>query len=437
MRWLVFLARFKRGFMVKSFMFAAPLVMAVGCKTQAPNYCEDAPFHDCRLVDAGVDAAKKCESNAECQAPAAVCDVAGTKTCVECTATDDAVCMGAEPVCGADNACRKCAAHSECDSQVCLPDGTCAASNSVAYVDGAAPAANTACTLVSKCNTVTKALAANKPMVKIAGTVDDRVSIQNKNVQLIGDAGAKLTSSSTGVLLSISGSSVVSVWKLHVANAVGGAPLGVGVQAQLTGGSLTLTESKVSGCQETGVTVTGGTVAVTRSEIVGNRGGGMTVASAIFKISNTVIADNGDVGAAGSDIGGITLSSSSSGNIFDDNTIVANRNRAAAADTPGIKCAVANFIARRNIVTSNAQNTTYPAQLQGGCVFEQSFVEPGSDVNALKFADPARADYHLTAASPASVRDVPGVTTCSGVDLDGDARPQNGLCDLGADEFKP
>ena len=46
-------------------------------------------------------------------------------------------------------------------------------------------------------------------------------------------------------------------------------------------------------------------------------------------------------------------------------------------------------------------------------------------------------NFHLTAASPATVRDVAGLTTCPGNDIDGEARPFNALCDLGADKFKP
>lgn len=419
---------------MKRFSFCVVIATLGACKTAYSNYCEDAPLHNCQNA---VDAATKCASNAECMAPAGVCDLAGTQTCVECTATDDAACTGLEPVCGSDHACRKCEAHGECDSKVCLSDGSCAAPASVAYVDGAAPAGNTACTATMKCNTVTKALAANKPIVKVEGTVDDRVAIQNKNVQLIGGAGAKLMSSSNGTIVTIGGSSVVSLTDLAVADA-SGATVGFGVQLQPgASGSLSMKGGKITGCREAGVSVGSGTVVIDRSVIASNKGGGLIVANATFKVTNSLIVDNGDPATNGSIFGGVSLESVASNNVFDDNTVVSNRNRESSADSPGVKCSVANFVAKRNIVSSNAQGTTYPAQLQGRCMFMQSFVESGGDGNPLKFADPSQLNYHLTAASPATVRDVEGVTSCGGVDIDGDARPQNGVCDLGADEFKP
>ena len=58
----------------------------------------------------------------------------------------------------------------------------------------------------------------------------------------------------------------------------------------------------------------------------------------------------------------------------------------------------------------------------------------GHDLKFVSLSAPL--DLHLTAASPATVRDVAGVTACSGPDIDGDLRPQGGLCDFGADENK-
>src|SRR5574341_603152 len=74
------------------------------------NYCEDHPYDNCRLMwDA---AGTGCTSNAACEVPTAVCDVDGTKTCVQCIAPDQAsACTGTTPVCGADHMCRACAAH--------------------------------------------------------------------------------------------------------------------------------------------------------------------------------------------------------------------------------------------------------------------------------------------------------------------------------------
>ena len=53
------------------------------------------------------------------------------------------------------------------------------------------------------------------------------------------------------------------------------------------------------------------------------------------------------------------------------------------------------------------------------------------------FENVVTLNFHLTAASTGTVRDVLGLTTCPGNDIDGEARPFNVLCDLGADEYKP
>ena len=45
-------------------------------------------------------------------------------------------------------------------------------------------------------------------------------------------------------------------------------------------------------------------------------------------------------------------------------------------------------------------------------------------------------DFHLTATSPSSVLNVPD-NVCTGIDFDGDTRPQQVYCDFGADEFRP
>jgi hypothetical protein len=98
---------------------------------------------------------------------------------------------------------------------------------------------------------------------------------------------------------------------------------------------------------------------------------------------------------------------------------------------------VTNLVAPGNIVTSNNEGLTFPAQIKGACSFGNSFTAPGSEVNDLKFKSITTnpPDLHLTAASPATVLDAGGA--CTGVDVDGDARPQGAACDLGADEVKP
>ncbi|MDX2089942.1 MAG: hypothetical protein SFX73_18950, partial [Kofleriaceae bacterium] len=116
----------------------------VSCKKENAGYCEQTPTpSDCPQPDMG----SGCTSDDEC--PGQVCDI-GAGACVQCTPANAAACTAATPVCDPDDrACRGCEAHSECPSDACLPDGTCALDTQVAYV--AASGASTQCTQSSPC----------------------------------------------------------------------------------------------------------------------------------------------------------------------------------------------------------------------------------------------------------------------------------------------
>jgi len=104
------------------------ILVSTGCKSN-PNYCPDNPDDNCTE-----DAGTSCKDNTQCVSSRGVCDTR-SMTCVQCTAAEPAACGGASPVCGADDSCHGCSSHAECpDSNVCLPDGSCAATGDVAYV---------------------------------------------------------------------------------------------------------------------------------------------------------------------------------------------------------------------------------------------------------------------------------------------------------------
>ncbi len=79
----------------------------------------------------------------------------------------------------------------------------------------------------------------------------------------------------------------------------------------------------------------------------------------------------------------------------------------------------------RNAKGANSQ----APQTDGDCTYGKSVLtapNPGFR---------SATDYHLTAATPAgTIRDA--LDCGNSEDIDGDARPQAGKCDLGADEFK-
>jgi len=73
------------------------------CSKDNPNYCENAPDHNC---------------NSMTEQPDAPTGPTGCASATDCT-TQSA------PVCGSDHTCRVCELHSECGSSACLPTGAC------------------------------------------------------------------------------------------------------------------------------------------------------------------------------------------------------------------------------------------------------------------------------------------------------------------------
>ncbi len=416
-------------------VFFLAVLSLLGCEHVNSNYCEGAPHSNCKdLVDAPIDGPPTgCKAMPSlCTGTTPACDMVADK-CVECTVASHDLCTGAEPVCGTEQACRGCTAHSECASEVCLPDGSCAAEGDVAYVNGGA-GTGTACTYTAPCKTLTAAIGTPKSIVKVKGMLNDRVSV-GRTVKIFADTDGELRSTSNGPLLTTTGAAIVEIYDLTIADA-SGANVGYGVQVGANT-TLTLTRGKVIGCREAGITASGGTVIVSGATITGNKGGGISVANGSFKLTNNVIAENGDASAGGSTFGGVSLTSTANDNVFEQNTVVFNH---SLIGNPGASCsAVAAFHGRRNIITSNNLGLTFPASQSVGCADIESYTAAGTSSNDLHFAAiaPAPINFHLTAASPATVRDVAGLTTCSGRDIDGDPRPLNTLCDIGADEFKP
>jgi len=468
---------------MKTYAFALAMIVVAGCHKDN-NYCPGAnPDNSCAEIDAKV--ADGCSSNATCTAPKAVCDLAGSKTCVQCVAPDDtSACTATSPVCGNDHTCRGCTAHTDCPvSDVCLPDGSCADTSVVAYV---APTGtdNTSCTKATPCTKVAKALATSRPYVKFTGTTDEQVSINNQNATLLADPGAKLTyTTGTGILLKIDGTSVVSIFDLEIADALGttGASIslqngntatvtlqrvkidgngGAGVTASggtLTvtqstisgntgggitasgGGTLTVTQSTISGNTGGGITASGGgTLTVTQSTISGNTGGGITVgAGTTFILVGNIFFLNGNGSAS---VGGVSImTSQSTTNRLEFNSF--NKNTTQDGVASAIYCVAGTFTARNNILSGNGTQTQLD-QTGGSCTHAYSIVRPGalpagtgnSAADPL-FVNTTTGDLHIQTSSPAHAAADPSsnLTGVAAKDLDGD--PRVAPADIGADQL--
>ena len=268
---------------------------ATGCKHTEPNYCEDVPVtHNC--MDK-IDADSSCSGNAQCSGATPICDVGGSKACVQCTTADATACSGATPVCGTSKTCERCTMHAQCSSSVCLPDGSCSDGTNVAYV--AVNGSGGACTKAMPCGTLAAAISTSKSVVKMAAGIvkgTTTTTIDGKAVTILADPGAKLDRDGDGPILEVrSASADVKIYDLEITGASGVAGAD-GVDLVPNGGmpKLALTHVKVASNQGAGIAATGGQLTVSQSTISGNLGGGVSITNADFNIVNNFIMRNGD-----------------------------------------------------------------------------------------------------------------------------------------------
>lgn len=443
-----------------------------------PEFCAAHPDNQrCRMAfpDAG-----GCTASAQCMAPTPVCSLPA-QMCVQCTASEHDACTGLAPACGTDNTCRACAAHAECPSSACLPDGSCGTDATVAYVDPMS--SGTSCTQRSPCGKISDALKLGKPFVKLHGVINEQVSL-NTDVTLLADPGATLTDTMNGILLKIDGTIHVAIYDLTISGASGmnnpGISLlsgnaanvslvrttvsgnaGGGISA--TGGTLTISESTIAANPGGGISATGGaTVAVSQSKITGNAGGGIQTTGGILTVSQNTISANvpgggisamnsvfiivGNVvfnnGGNASSVGGLSLSTTMNAmNRLEFNSIVANT--AQDGTGSGVHCLAGTFTAKDNVVSDN-RNLTLTTQIDGGCTHAYTLVRPGTPPAGTgnigddpKFVNEAMGDLHLQPTSPVRGKADPSadLTGIAAHDIDGAARIAP--ADLGAYQVKP
>lgn len=411
----------------------AALVLA-GCTKVSSKFCEMNPDDArCAAPDAFVPL---CENDPDCASPTPVCRL-DTRTCVQCVGTEqDDECASGTPVCGDDNRCRACTAHSECASAVCLPNGECAAPSVVAYV---APAGSgSACMLDLPCGSVSVAQLTGRPYIKLASGLisDDKLTLFDEGtVTMFADPGAQLTRTTSGPILEIKETGTeLTIYDLEIRGGIGSSGHALSMSSNLP--KLTLNRVLLVGNDGYGVSSSSGVLTMTRSVVVGNALGGVNASMTDFYLTSNVFAANGN--PTNATTGGLTLSQASASYLFAFNTVADNSTTTVAVATRGLSCPLGMNVSN-NIFSNN--------RVSSMCTVTYSLFDAGTTIEGTNLAgdpnfknvDPTMPRsptfYRIGAGSPAkNAADINATVT---IDIDGDARPQDGQSDIGADEFVP
>ncbi len=143
-------------------VFSLLLSLQVGCAQllgfDSVTECTGAA---CAVSDAGTDAAgAECMESSECAASTPICD-SDEQECRLCTTSDE--CADRDPSlvgCAPDGTCVECAAHDDCDSEICdLTTHTCVEASSIIYLDPAGGTAPSCGTQNDPCKRFLEALA--------------------------------------------------------------------------------------------------------------------------------------------------------------------------------------------------------------------------------------------------------------------------------------
>jgi len=408
----------------------AVVLLFAGCTKENPYYCDPAMPEMCQ--------APTCtESTDEC-----VC-LKPDNVCVQCTADDKRNCSDDKPACGENHVCRGCRADDDCSSSACIEDGRCADAANVVYASamGASTAGCGVQVGVNECSLAQAALEVQGPR--------NIIRLRPGTYGVSGTAGQEFTKPTVlvargstinrggggnGAILTVSGQSLTLI-----GGTITGALADDGVQCSANG-TLRIHEALITDNAESGIEADSCEVTLSRSTVTLNRGGGVIMPTSgtakPVNITNNFIHNNGQ--AATSTVGGLSLFIAGTSKL-EFNTVVDNNALQAAGVSGGIRCnTAATYDFPNNLVYGNNGGLGNQVQLIGDCTFTASFqlADPTGTENIPMFVAPNATppDYHLTAQSPPMIRDA---VDCVGlVDFDGQPRPLNGKCDLGADELQ-
>jgi hypothetical protein len=447
-----------RGLAMHSARTLLVALALAGCYKDNPNFCDNAPLDNCTLLDGGPDMSTSCSDDQQCVNVdnAHVCDTA-SGNCVQCTPARPGACIEGTPVCDDGTLkCVGCVTHADCvtpgsssTSETCLPTGACAAEGEVAYVSSGGT--DDQCLHATPCNTLAKALATGRPVIKFVGSGPisaAAVTSINRStpITIVGDDGATID---VGVdnqsIIDVNGGSTdVAIHGIKITGTSGLLNSAHGIQ--LSGGKLRLVGCSVTGnAGGLGILMLGGTLEMTRSTVSNNARGGLDISAGSFKISNNFFYDNGNsIVATATQFGGVRLTGNAT-DVFEFNTVAFNRSDDGAGS--GIVCNGSQFTLRNNIVWSNDDLAGDAVQIDvNNCVVKFNIEGPDAGAPMNVNMDPAFVnengrDLRIQATSPARALADPATpfpaNADTSADFQGDPRPVpvGGPADVGADEI--
>jgi hypothetical protein len=456
--------------MLRLALVVVPLLALAGCRTEKPGDGQPHPDGGGGPLDGSMS--RQCKNSDDCtsMAGAPVCDLMQNGgTCAQCTASEHDRCSGPTPICTND-VCTGCTKHTDCpESNTCLPDGSCAQSSDVAYVDGSTGRDNTQCTKEMPCLKIDQA-AAVKGIVKVSGTVTARCSLNDRNVTILAEPGAKLApqSGDSGNVFEVTGNSNIQVYDLQISDGDRSTP-GSGVTvsdpanleltrvvlrdnggngATIRGGNLTCTQCLIAHNGDRGIYATAGVTTVLQSTIVSNLSGGVCLLdNSSFHIVENFIYGNGQINRVIS--GGVYIQDNQQmgapANELNFNSISHNTTFETNLGQ-GIHCTIGGtpLIASNNIIWDNGMNPATSMQVDSGagCSFAFSDIGPmgigsaNSNMNTdPMFLNEASGDLHLNKDSPVVGKADPNATLSGLAAKDIDGQPRIAPADIGADQL--
>jgi hypothetical protein len=391
-------------------------VLACACGRHLnPEFCATHPGNeDCVPVDGMTIDGGPCTTDMDCKNPLPVCDTAAGM-CVMCTPTKN-VCHNPTPVCDMTDMC----VPPQCNSNVVLPDGTCADGANVIYVQpggdtGGTCMQNDPCSLSEGLNHLSP-----RNIIHLAdGSYPGPHTFDSQNVTAI-VFGLHATLSGGTPVVTIPAGSKVDLDYVTVSNGNGGVSCATGATLGIHGASIRNNQ------MDYGVT-SACALTIDAASVFGNTSGALDVTGGTFDVRNSALFNNGSSNLRSSPV----LLDGGTGS-FAFNTVTHNTTKSGGGPpASGVECNVGKP-APGNIVVGNTGSN----QTAGNCSFATSRTSgTAAEVMWVGFPPATAADLHLTAGSPA--RNVAGLDcSMNPTDIDAEPRPMGGLCDQGADEYK-